>query len=393
MVSMQAYPGEVQLDEVASNPYSTVGRLQTGLPTILAAPGNNSVFPILPATGNVTAVNSQKYFDRGYFESYNITLQRELPGNMLGAIGYVGTHAVKLQTSVDLNYGQLGGGTASQPLAFVPDYSTGITSPLPWGADKYNSLQAQLQKRFSSGLSFQSAYTYSKDIGMNTSILIPQYIQRDDYTTSLDRTHHFVMTAAYQLPFGKGKSFANHGVAAAILGGWSVNGVFNHYSGTPFTVSSSASSCNCPGNSQTANLVNATGVTKVGGGILGTNATGASLQDAYLNPLAFAPVTGAVFGTGGFDQERGPGNTNLDTGLFRTFRITERFHFQLRAETMNVSNTPHFSNPSGTNVSNMSLNPDGSLKNLGGFMQITTTNPLGRLIDQRYFRFGARLTF
>jgi hypothetical protein len=341
----------------------------------------------------VTAVNSQKYFDRGYFESYNITLQRELPGNMLGAIGYVGTHAVKLQTSVDLNYGQLGGGTASQPLAFVPDYSTGITSPLPWGADKYNSLQAQLQKRFSSGLSFQSAYTYSKDIGMNTSILIPQYIQRDDYTTSLDRTHHFVMTAAYQLPFGKGKSFANHGVAAAILGGWSVNGVFNHYSGTPFTVSSSASSCNCPGNSQTANLVNATGVTKVGGGILGTNATGASLQDAYLNPLAFAPVTGAVFGTGGFDQERGPGNTNLDTGLFRTFRITERFHFQLRAETMNVSNTPHFSNPSGTNVSNMSLNPDGSLKNLGGFMQITTTNPLGRLIDQRYFRFGARLTF
>ncbi len=393
MVSMQAYPGEVQLDELGANPYKTVGQLSTGLPTILAAPGNNSVYPILKNTGNVTAVNSQKNFVRGYFESYNFTLQRELPGNMLGAIGYVGTHAVHLQTSVDLNYGQLGGGNASQPLAWIPDNSTGITSPLPWGADKYNSLQAQLTKRFSSGLSFQSAYTYSKDIGMTTSILIPQYINRDDYTTSLDRTHHFVMTAAYQLPFGKGKSFAAHGVAAAVLGGWSVNGVFNHYSGTPFTVSASASSCNCPGNSQTANLLTSSGVAKVGSGVLGTNASGTSIQDAYLNPLAYAPVTGAVFGTAGFDQVRGPGNTNLDTGIFRTFRLTERFHFQIRAETMNLSNTPHFSNPSGTNASNMSLNPDGSLKNLNGFMQITTTNPLGRLTDQRYFRFGARLTF
>jgi hypothetical protein len=41
----------------------------------------------------------------------------------------------------------------------------------------------------------------------------------------------------------------------------------------------------------------------------------------------------------------------------------------------------------------MSLNPDGSVKNLGGFMQITTTNPLGRLLDQRYFRLGGRIIF
>ncbi len=167
---IQAYPGEVELDEVAKNPYSYVGNLSTGLPTILAAPGTNSVFPILPNTGNVSAVNSQKYFDRGYYQSYNFTLQRELPGNMLGSVGYVGTHGVKLTTSVDLNYGQLGGGTASQPLAYIPDYSTGITSPLPWGADKYNSLQAQLTKRFSQGMTFQAAYTYSKDMGMLTSI-------------------------------------------------------------------------------------------------------------------------------------------------------------------------------------------------------------------------------
>jgi len=394
MSQMQAYPGEVQLDEVAVNPYAYVGNLTTGLPQILAPPNTNSVFPILKNTGNLTAVNSKTNFIRGYYQSYNFTVQRELPGNMLASIGYVGTHGVHLDTAVNLNYGTLGGGTASQPLAWIPDYSTGITTPLPWGADKYNSMQATLNKRFSSGLTFQAAYTFSKDIGMSTSILIPQYINRDYYATSLDRTHHIVASAGYELPFGKGKQYAtNNRALSAILGGWTVNGIFNHYSGALFTVSSSSSSCNCPGNSQTANLINPQAVYKVGNGVQGLNTGNSALNDAYINPLAYAPVTNVAFGTGGFDQLRGPGNNNLDMGLFRQFRLTERFKIQLRGEAMNVTNTPHFSNPSGTNVSNMSLNSDGSVKNLGGFMQITTTNPLGRLLDQRYFRLGGRIIF
>jgi hypothetical protein len=291
-------------------------------------------------------------------------------------------HAVHLQTSVNQNYGQLGGGTASQALAWIPDYSAGITALLPWGADKYNSLQATLNRRFSQGLQFQAAYTYSKDIGMSTSILIPQYINRDYYTTGADRTHHFVISASYELPFGKGKPLATRGVGNAVLSGWSLNGIFNHYSGAPFTVSASASSCNCPGNSQTADLIKPE-VAVVGSGVGG---------QAYFDPLAYAPVTGARFGTSGFNQLRGPGNTNLDLSLFRTFRLTERFKVHVRGEAMNASNTPHFANP-GANVSNLQLNPDGSVKNLNGFSQITSTAPLGRILDQRYFRFGFRILF
>jgi hypothetical protein len=219
MTSMQAYPGEVQLDLIAANPYSYVGQLHTGLPQILAAPGANSVYPLLPNTGNLTGVNTNKKYVRGYFQSYNFTVQRELPGDLLASIGYVGMHAAHLQASVNQNYGQLGGGTASQPLAWIPDYSAGITALLPWGADKYNSLQATLNKRFSKGLQFQAAYTFSKDIGMATSILIPQYINRDYYTTGADRTHHIVVSASYELPFGKGKPMATHGVGAAALSG------------------------------------------------------------------------------------------------------------------------------------------------------------------------------
>jgi hypothetical protein len=394
IVQMQSYPGEVELDEVAQNPYAYVGQLHTGLPQILPAPNQNSVFPILPNTGNITALNSKKNFDRGYFQSYNFTVQRELPFNMFASLGYVGTHAVKLQNSVNLNYGQLGGGTASQPLAFVPDYSTSITSLLPTGADKYNSLQFLLNKRLSKGLIFQAAYTYSKDIAETYSscstttlcVLIPQYINRNYYTSTLDRTHHLILSGTYELPFGKDHPMVNQGIGAAILGGWTLNGIYNHYSGIPFSVIASSASCNCPGNSQSANLINPTAARTYGSGLNG---------QSYVNAAAYAPVTGPVLGTGGFDQLRGPGNNNLDLSIFRNFRLTERFSLQARAESFNLSNTPHFSNPASgnLNISNVGFNPDGSVKSLNGFGAITTTNPLGRLLDQRNFRFGLRVIF
>jgi len=176
-----------------------------------------------------------------------------------------------------------------------------------------------------------------------------------------------------------------HGIGDALLGGWSLNGIFNHYSGTLFTVTASGSSCNCPGNTQTANLV-LPDVKIVGSGVGG---------QAYFDPTAYRPVTGPVFGTAGFDQLRGPGNSNLDLALFRTFRITERFGLRIGGEAMNISNTAHFNNPTAANlnVSNVQFNADGTIKTLNGFSTITSTNPLGRLIDPRYFRFSGRITF
>ena len=103
-------------------------------------------------------------------------------------------------------------------------------------------------------------------------------------------------------------------------------------------------------------------------------------------------MSGARFGTGGFNQLRGPGVTNMDVGVSRNFKIAERWGVQIRAEAFNVTNTPHFSNPSG-NVSNRSLNADGTVRSLGGFTQITQPQLLGRLIDQRYLRFAARISF
>jgi hypothetical protein len=387
---MQAFPGEVQLDIIGTNPYTPAGQLSTGIPLIPDPVGVNGAYRIPAATGNLTNLNARKQYDRGYFQSYNVTVQKEFRGGLLAQVGYVGTHAVHLQTALNINYGQIGGGTASQLLAQYNNFAT-ATVLQPWGADVYQSLQATVNRRFSKGFAFQGAYTFSNDIGLVNHVLIPEYRGLDRMKTNLDRTHHLVLSGSYELPFGKGKVMARQGIQSAVLGGWSVSGIFNHYSGVPFTVISSSSSCNCPGNTQLADQVKKD-VAIVGRGVGG---------QPYFDPLAYAPVTAVRFGNSGFNQLRGPGSSNFDLALVRNFPVRERIRLQLRAEALNLTNTPHFNNPTtatsnGTptaNVSNLQLNPDGSVKNLNGFSQITSTAPLGRIIDQRYFRFGARITF
>ena len=76
----------------------------------------------------------------------------------------------------------------------------------------------------------------------------------------------------------------------------------------------------------------------------------------------------------------GPGVVNLDLSLFRTFRITERFNLQFRAEAFNLSNTPHFANPE----------EDINSSNFGRILETQAADALGR---SREFRFGLRLAF
>ena len=78
--------------------------------------------------------------------------------------------------------------------------------------------------------------------------------------------------------------------------------------------------------------------------------------------------------------------------MFRQFKFGERMNLQFRMEALNATNTPHFGNPA-TNVSNLQLNPDGSVKNLNGFGIITSSNRTGRQYDERELRLGLRFGF
>ena len=168
-----------------------------------------------------------------------------------------------------------------------------------------------------------------------------------------------------------------------IVGGWQVNNILSFVSGAPFTVTSAATSLNLPGSSQTADQV-VPAVRKIG-------AVGRTVS--YFDPLSFRPVTEARFGTAGLNSLRGPGIANWDFSVFRQFHVTERWRIEFRMEAFNFSNTPHFSNPAA-NVSNLSFNPDGTVRDLGGFSAITSTSSQARDgIDERQFRLGIRIAF
>jgi hypothetical protein len=148
-------------------------------------------------------------------------------------------------------------------------------------------------------------------------------------------------------------------------------------SGTPFTVTSAATSLNAPGNTQTADQV----LPEVR--ILGKIGRG----ESYFDPNAFAPVTAVRFGTVGRNTLRGPGVFNLDASLFRNFKLTERFGLQFRTEVFNLTNTPAFNNP-GANVSSPTRMADGSIINLNGYTEITSAQG-----TERQFRFALKLSF
>ena len=175
----------------------------------------------------------------------------------------------------------------------------------------------------------------------------------------------FQLGYVYEVPFGSGKKWATSGVSKAVLGDWQFNGIFSAYQGRQYTLSASGSSLNMPGNAQTPDQIKPT-VEKLGQ--VGDDGT-------WFDTSAFARVTAVRFGSVGRNTMRGPGVVNTDLSLFRTFNLTERFHLQFRAESFNLSNTPHFANPTGN-------------ANSSNFGKV-----LGVANDPRSFRLGLRFTF
>jgi hypothetical protein len=383
------YPVLISMNLTGLTSFEPVALWDRGLPPVPVPDLGNGIIDV-PAAAVIHTV--AKRIDRGYIQSWNLTLQKQLPLGLVAQAGYVATRSIRQFGASNLNAGQeIGRGVAGQPLyqafgrtAFSQEYR-------PLGTGLYDALQTTLERRFAAGLQLGVSYTWSKAIGVNGGSESTPRIQALSYfhlnraVLDYDRTHVMHATGVWQLPFGRGKRWANGGLASAVAGGWQLNGVLNLMSGLPFSVSASGTSLNLPNSTQRGDQV-LPEVRKLGG-------TGRG--QSFFDPMAFRAVTQPRFGTAGFNSLRGPGLVNLDLGLFRDFRMTERLQLQFRAEAFNFTNTPHWSNP-GANASGVTFHPDGSIRDLGGFGEITGTNAsyLGRAgSDERVLRLGLRISF
>jgi Carboxypeptidase regulatory-like domain/TonB dependent receptor-like, beta-barrel len=373
-------------NNIPGSPVSSTGLLD-GVPLIAAPTGFESGV-ITPPTDVYVGTMAPGAFKRGYVEFWNFTVQRKLPADILLNVGYVGNHLVHEFNGRDPNAAALGTGSAGQPL-FSQFGRTGNTYLFQGYLDShYNSLQVSLDRHVTNGLFLQGAYTYSKvigyldDEGWGNSLrfncpansLLPQGCQSlNRHTLSFDHTHVLKMAFIYSLPFGAGQKWANSDKAAsAILGGWQVNGIITALSGSPMYVTQDSSFLNTPGTSQVADF---------SGNLQMTKGTGSGEQ--WFNTTAFTPVQTVRIGNGGRGNSwlRGPGLSQLDLSLFRTFKLTERFNLKFWAETLNFTNTPHWSNPDTT----CSITSSGVCG--GSLGQITDA------FGQRIFQLGAEINF
>jgi outer membrane receptor protein involved in Fe transport len=371
------YPSSINLSLPQANAFQPTSRLVDGIPAIPVPDVSSGVITV-PSGVSARALPQDP--KRGYIHSWNLTVQSELPGGFTGQAGYVATRQRDINQIMDANAGQvIGAGNAGRPLfqRFGRTGATGILSNPGWS--NYDSLQTSLTRRMANGVQVNLAYTWSKAFGICCDTLSdnpPQvqaleYFELNEARLPQDRPHNFQASFVAELPFGEGKAFlSDGGAASAIWGGWQVNGLFSAYSGSPFTVTSPATSLNLPGSNQTADQLRDD-----------VEVFGFQAGQPYFDTTAFRAVTEPRFGTGRFNNMRGPRFANFDLSVFRQFPLGGSRTLQVRLEIFNVTNTTHFANPQG-NVS------------ASNFGVITSTANSGREgIDERFFRVGFRLGF
>jgi hypothetical protein len=353
----------------------TVGNSTVGIPPV-AQPDYSTGFLTLPTSASTETV--PKNYRRGYIESWNLAVQQDLPAHFNMNLTYVGTHAVRAVTSLNINAAPPGGGNAGRLLANVTGSQVDITSNTPFRSANYHGLQSQLSRRVGRGLNTGLIYTWSHAINYNDNstysgltFAYPTYWDRNKGTAGFDRTNNLQWWTVAQSPFGKNGSWMTTGFGSKVLGGWELNTALSKLSGLPFTVTDAGTVLNAPGNTQVADLLKSAVTIRHTARSSTNNLTG---QPTYFDTSAFASVTGAArFGTSSRNMVRGPGLFNLDASIVREFGIWENLKFQFRAESFNLTNTPAFANPnsniSGANfgyVTALAANTGGRSINLAG---------------------------
>ncbi|MDX2181473.1 MAG: carboxypeptidase regulatory-like domain-containing protein [Bryobacteraceae bacterium] len=334
------------IDQFNANPR----RMQDGLPAI---PNLDYAVVTGPGLTSGAVITIPEDFKSGRIMQFNFQVQHEVaPIGTVFKVGYVGNLGRRLDSTYNFNQQDPGPGTPAsrRPLRNIAPGVQTVTYNATDGRSNYHSLQATAEKRFSSGMSFLTAYTWSHSIdnvpnqfGGGDNGPIPQdirYRNVDRGNSGFDIRHRVTHSMNYELPFGKGKKFdPGSRFADLIVGGWQTNTIFTWQTGLPFTPQLQAPVANAGGSRPD----------RIKDGSIKAP-TRAAWFDPSLNTANSAWRTPAQFtyGNGGRNILYGPGRVNLDFSIFKNFAITERFKLEYRSEFFNLTNTPQFGLPNSS---------------------------------------------
>ena len=189
-------------------------------PVPIPALGNG----IIDIPGNVIASTVEEEFNRGYTQSYNVTVQRELVGvRRPGRLRRIANRPPAPDDGAQLRC--LAVATpAESSISSSAAASTTLQLPYEDGTGRYDSLQATLTRRFSGGFQLQTSYTFSKSMSWATSWMDPSQFHRNRALSSFDRPHNLQIGWVAELPFGEGKPSPPR-ASRLLFGGWQLNGI------------------------------------------------------------------------------------------------------------------------------------------------------------------------
>jgi hypothetical protein len=264
--------------------------------------------------------------------------------------------------------------TLAQSLRPYPQFGDVTSLWAPLGNSWYDSLQVKLTKRYSYGLDFTAAYTFSKTLSTveaHDGTIVPLndvYNRQNQKTLSnSDQPHVFVTGFNYRVP-GLGSSK----VVKAVAGGWTFGGILRYASGLPIRVPTAQSTIN--------SLVfrGGTNVDRVPGEPFFLKDPNCSScfdpnKEFILNPKAWSNPVNGQWGTAAayYSDYRTARRPDEQLSVGRIFKLTERMMFSVRAEFFNVFNRTYLNNPdSGNFQATQQTGANG--QTISGFGRINT---------------------
>jgi hypothetical protein len=357
----------------------TVATFQAGFPAPVPVdiPSNGIIPANTPFLTSQVYVYIPKNYKTPYADSWNVALQQSLPWDLSFQLAYVANHGTNISGAQNINLPSTYGGGAKSSPEFAAFGRTAATNQYFLGfSSNYQSLQANLDKRFSHGLSLTSAFTWGKGLGYITGddggLMFFINWRRNYAPVDWDRALNFEESFTYELPFGRGHTMLNSGVGDAVLGGWKISGIISVLSGLPFTVTANSGTLNTPGTPQTATLVKP--FHKLGG-------IGAS--NPWFDPTSFSqpsgctgqnPCTNPDLGNTGRNAFRGPGYFQNNISVSKRFTVYRESSLEFRVDAFQLTNSPQFGQPNGSGVTSSSFGTitgtlgsgQGSVNGIGG---------------------------
>lgn len=382
---------------VSANGYDPAFYWQNGIPAYTKGPIYDETYQSGFAVGR-GAGGAVTYGDPNSqpprYQNWNLSIQRSITSSIVATIAYVGSNGKQLagagrgtwSNQLDPRYLVLGNllnaqatpaniaaaqaimpgvalpyanfsGTIAQMLRPFPQYNS-VSDPYGnVGQVNYSALQTSVQQRLTKGFTFNVNYTYSKAIGNIFGIRSAYLGNLDKSISNTDMPHVFNAFYAYELPFGKGRTFdTDNKVIRAIIGGWQISGITRYASGTPLgPITGAACSVAVMGNCYASYNPSFTGSVRINGNwgdgdvkAAVANATPFIDRNAFVSPAAFTYGNTPVFGAYGL---RNPHLWNQDLSLSRNFQVLENLRFVFGADGFNIFNYVRFGGIN-TNITN-----------------------------------------